>query len=97
MRVLGLLVALTMLTTVMLCAQRFSGNPTRQQWKQIDTDTVRVIFAEEHQKQAQQIAGIIHRMQQNNANSLGSAHRKVSVVLQHRSLFSNAYGICNGV
>jgi len=77
--------------TMQLSAQRFGGNPSRQRWKQIDTDTVRVIFPEGNEKQAQKIAGIIHGLQQNNFNSLGSASRKVSMVLQHRSLFSNAY------
>lgn len=77
--------------TLQLSAQRFGGNPSRQRWKQIDTDTVRVIFPEGNEKQAQKIAGIIHRLQQNNFNSLGSELRKVSMVLQHRSLLSNAY------
>lgn len=77
--------------TLQLSAQRFGGNPSNQRWKQIDTDTVRVIFPEGNEKQAQKIAGIVHRLQQNNFNSLGAELRKVSMVLQHRSLLSNAY------
>lgn len=77
--------------TLHLSAQRFGGNPSNQRWKQIDTDTVRVIFPEGNEKQAQKIAKIVHGLQQHNLNSLGTDLRKVSIVLQHRSLFSNAY------
>lgn len=72
-------------------AQRFGGNPSRERWKQIDTDTVKVIFADGNEKQAQKIARIIHGLQQTNAGNLGKGMRKVSIVLQDRSLFSNAY------
>lgn len=85
------LLAVIFIYTQQLSAQRFGGNPSRQRWKQIDTDTIRVVFPEGIEKQAQKIAGIVHRLQQNNFNSLGSEMRKVSMVLQHRSLFSNAY------
>ena len=79
------------LSSLQLIAQRFGGNPSRQRWKQIDTDTVRVIFPEGNDKQAQKIARIVHGLQQHNLNSLGPDLRKVNMVLQHRSLFSNAY------
>lgn len=79
------------LVSVQLLAQRFGGNPSRQRWKQIDTDTVRVIFPDGNEKQAQKIAGIVHGLQQNNNTALGPDRRKISMVIQHRSLFSNAY------
>lgn len=82
---------LVFLYSVQLSAQRFGGNPSSQRWKQIDTDTVRVIFPAGNEQQAQKIARIVHGLQQNNHNSLGQELRKVSMVLQHRSLFSNAY------
>lgn len=72
-------------------AQRFGGNPLSQQWKQIDTDTVRVVFPAGQEQQAVKIASIIHGLQQKNSNSLGSSLRKVSMVLQHRTLISNGY------
>jgi hypothetical protein len=72
-------------------AQRFGGNPSSQKWKQIDTDTVRVIFSAGQEQQAKTVAGIIHGLQQRNSNSLGSSLRKVSMVLQHRTLISNGY------
>ncbi len=72
-------------------AQRFGGNPSSQKWKQIDTDTVRVVFPAGQEQQALTIAGIIHGLQQRNSNSLGNSLRKVSMVLQHRTLISNGY------
>ena len=72
-------------------AQRFGGNPLSQKWKQIDTDTVRVVFPAGHEQQAVNIASIIHGLQQRNSNSLGNSLRKVSMVLQHRTLISNGY------
>lgn len=79
------------LNSLQLMAQRFGGNPASQRWKQIDTDTVRIIFPEGNERQAQKLAKIIHGLQENNLNSLGADMRKVSMVLQHRTLFSNAY------
>ncbi len=72
-------------------AQRFGGNPLSQKWKQIDTDTVRVVFPAGQEQQAVNIASIIHGLQQRNSNSLGNSLRKVSMVLQHRTLISNGY------
>ncbi|MDZ4072923.1 MAG: hypothetical protein U1C70_13940 [Sediminibacterium sp.] len=77
--------------TSSLFAQRFGGNPISQKWKQIDTDTVRVVFPAGQEQHAVKIASIIHGLQQRNSNSLGSSLRKVSMVLQHRTLISNGY------
>nr|WP_294992652.1 hypothetical protein [uncultured Sediminibacterium sp.] len=74
-----------------ICAQRFGGNPSSQQWRQIETDTARIIFPAGNEKQAAKIASIIHGLQLQNKNSLGGGLRKINIVLQHRTLFSNAY------
>ena len=72
-------------------SQRFGGNPSKQRWKQINTDTVKILFPEGNEYQAQKIARIVHGLQQNNVNSLGNSLRKVNIVLQHKSLLSNGY------
>lgn len=72
-------------------AQRFGGNPSSQKWRQINTDTVRVVFPVGQEQQAKTVAGIIHGLQQRNRNTLGSSLRKVSMVLQHRTIISNGY------
>ncbi|MBL0884027.1 MAG: hypothetical protein IBJ16_11900, partial [Chitinophagaceae bacterium] len=89
MRLLFALLFLCLITSSV--AQRFGGNPSSQKWKQIDTDTVRVVFSAGQEQQAVKIASIIHGLQQKNSNSLGSSLRKVSMVLQHRTLISNGY------
>lgn len=86
-----LFVLLFLIPLTRLHAQRFGGNPSSQKWKQINTGTVRVIFPGGQEKQAQTIAGVIDGLQQKDSNSLGNQLRKVSMVLQHRSLISNGY------
>lgn len=72
-------------------AQRFGGNPAKQRWFQIDTDTVRVIFPANNLSQATQVANVVHTLQSRNLHSLGSSLRKVNMVLQHRTMLSNGY------
>jgi hypothetical protein len=87
-----LLVALIFLFFITLSyAQRFGGNPSSQRWKQINTDMVRVVFPAGQEQQAKTVAAIIHGLQQRNSNSLGNSLRKVSMVLQHRTIISNGY------
>lgn len=74
-----------------LLAQRFGGNPAKQKWDQINTDTVRIIFPRGNEAQAQKVASLVHGLQQQNTNSLGNSLRKISMVLQHKSLISNGY------
>jgi hypothetical protein len=85
------LLALALLVYGLLPAQQFGGHPTRTQWKQINTDTVRVIFPAGYQRQAAEIAGIVHRLGQQTTATLGKDFRKVSIVLQPRTTISNGY------
>jgi hypothetical protein len=41
-------------------AQQFGGNSPRTKWKQIDTDTARIIFPENLDAQAQRVANTVH-------------------------------------
>jgi hypothetical protein len=72
-------------------AQQFGGNPSSVKWEQINTDTVRVIFPKGYEAKAQRIANIIHTFQQNYSQNMGRELRKVSIVLQNQTLFSNGY------
>jgi hypothetical protein len=82
---------LLLLCTLATRAQRFGGTPAKQQWLQINTDTLRVIFPANNLSQAQKVAGLVHQLQTINRNSLGNQLRKVSMVLQHRTMISNGY------
>ena len=71
-------------------AQQFGGNPPSLKWRQINTDTVRVIFPDGLQNLAREIAGISHQLGSTQA-TLGNRLRKISIVLQNQTTVSNAY------
>ena len=71
-------------------AQQFGGNPPSVKWKQINTDTVRVIFPDGLQKLANEIAAISHQLG-TTQYTLGNRLRKISIVLQNQTTISNGY------
>lgn len=72
-------------------AQNFGGNSWSQRWHQIDTDTVRVIYPAGTEAQAQRAANMVHYVNQYHSHSIGDLHRKISIVLQNRTVISNGY------
>lgn len=72
-------------------AQRFGGNPPSTKWMQINTDTVRVIFQEGLEYQAQRVVNLTHHLNRNTAATIGSQTRKIDVVMQNQTTISNAY------
>jgi hypothetical protein len=72
-------------------AQEFGGHPFNQKWKQINTDTVRIIFQEGFEKQASRIARIEHYLASSPSLSLGNKFKKINIVLQNHTLQSNGY------
>ncbi|WP_162915488.1 hypothetical protein [Paraflavitalea soli] len=85
------LLAVGLLVYGLLPAQQFGGHPTRTQWSQINTDTVRVIFPAGYRQQAAAIAGMVHRLGQQTTQTLGQDFRKISIVLQPQTTISNGY------
>ena len=73
-----------------LSAQEFGGNPPTVQWKQINTDTVRIIFPNGTDSIAQRVASVIHFLAAKN-NSLGTRRDKINIVLQNQTTVSNGY------
>ena len=73
-----------------LNAQEFGGNPPSIKWKQINTDTARVIFPVGMDSSAQRVASIVHFLAAKN-NSLGNKMNKINIVLQNQSTIANAY------
>ena len=71
-------------------AQQFGGNPPSLKWKQINTDTVRVIFPDGLQKLANEIAAISHQLG-STQSTLGKKIRKINIVMQNQTTISNAY------
>ena len=72
-------------------AQQFGGNPSYIKWKQINTDTARIIFPEELGDAARRVSSVVHELQKNHSATIGSRLAKINIVLQNQSTVSNAY------
>lgn len=70
-------------------AQDFGAYPPAVRWRQINTDTARIIYTAGSDVQAQRIATIIHR--QAAGSQLGSGQKKINVVLHNRTTLANGY------
>jgi hypothetical protein len=72
-------------------AQQFGGNPPSMKWRQINTDTARIIFPAGLDSTAQRVASIIHYLAANNPAPLGNRVHKVNIVLQTQTTIANGY------
>ena len=72
-------------------AQNFGGFPPSVRWRQINTDTARIIFSGGAQQQANRIAALIHQMAADTPAALGNRTRKINVVLHHNTTLANGY------
>lgn len=82
---------LLMAGSLMASAQNFGGFPSSTKWKQIDTDTARIIFTEGAQNQAARVATLVHRMAEDTGATLGSRMKKINMVLHHNTTLANGY------
>lgn len=74
-----------------LFGQRFGGTPPSVHWKQINTDSVRIIFPDGLDSQAQRIATVIHYEAATRPVPLGQEVRKINIVLQNQTTIANGY------
>lgn len=76
-------------------SQQFGGNPPSVKWKQINTDTVCVIFPEGLDSQAYRVASLVTYQAAhpgaNGALALGNKLYKINIVLQNQTIIPNAY------
>jgi len=79
------------LISLAVAAQQFGGTLPSQKWKQINTDSARVIFPEGLDSQASRIASIVHYLAANKPVTLGNQLKKINIVLQHNTTIPNAY------
>ena len=89
-RRLHLLLAAVLLSTS-LCAQVFGGNPPSLKWRQLNTDTARIIFPTGLDSQAQYVAAIVHRLALTTRPTIGPRQRKIDIVLQNQTTIANGY------
>ena len=72
-------------------SQEFGGTPSSVKWKQINTDTARIIFQQGRDSSAQRVAAIIHRLAATQPLSLGKQLKKINIVLQSQTNVPNGY------
>ena len=77
-------------------AQQFGGNPPSLKWKQINTDSARIIFPTGLDSQANRVASVVHWLAAHptaglQSISLGDQLKKINIVLQNQTTISNAY------
>jgi hypothetical protein len=86
-----LFIASLLFTSALAKAQIFGGTPPQQKWKQINTDTARIIFAPGMEERASRVASIVHYMAQQQPVSLGNQLKKINIVLQNQTTVANGY------
>lgn len=72
-------------------AQQFGGHPPSVKWKQIDTDSSRVIYPAGLDSSARRVAAVVNALDRYTAPSIGNRYRKIDIVLQPATTISNAY------
>lgn len=86
-----IVLACFLLLPVFLFAQRFGGTPPSVKWRQINTDTARIIFPQGLDSQAQRIATIVHYQAAQTPVALGNQLHKIDIVLQNQTTVANGY------
>ncbi|MBL7761953.1 MAG: hypothetical protein JNL23_00880, partial [Chitinophagaceae bacterium] len=79
------------ISVVNVFAQQFGGIPPAIKWKQINTDTARIIYSAGSDSAAQRIATLIHQIALLKPASLGNKLRKINIVLQNQTTIANGY------
>ncbi|SDC09024.1 TolB family protein [Niabella drilacis] len=72
-------------------AQQFGGNPPSVRWRQVNTDTVRVIYPRGLDSTASRVTAIVHRLAAGTYHPLGDRLKKIDIVLQNQPVNSNGY------
>ena len=88
-RILLCLAGLILITSS-LSAQQFSGTPANIRWKQIKTDTARIIYPAGEDSLAQRVAALVHE-EQRKFSTLGSDVHRINIVLRNELTYFNGY------
>ena len=73
-------------------AQVFGGNPPSVRWRQIDTDSVRVIFPRGLESGARRVAATVSYLDHHNRVSIGPRAQKMNIILENRTVESKPFG-----
>jgi Tol biopolymer transport system component len=67
------------------------NNPPSVKWYQLNSPHFRVIYPKGFETQAQRVANTLDHIWESEAKTLGSAPKKISLILQNQSAVSNAF------
>jgi hypothetical protein len=89
-------IILALAVTFISCVQVFSqevleNNPPSIKWSQINTRKFRIVFPAGFEEQGQRMANTLEHIYSEEAKSLGSEPRKISILLQNQSSVSNGF------
>ncbi len=87
----AVLACLVLLLVKVSGAQRFGGTPPSVKWKQLNSDTARIIYAAGQDSVAQRVATIVHYLAARQPVTLGDQLRKIDIVLQDQTVIPNGY------
>lgn len=90
-RILTIVVVLFLVSATSKSQGTIDGNPIKQKWKQINTDTLRVIFPAEIEDQAQNVSNIIHYIAAQDNASVGNRLRKLNVLMKNNTTIPNGF------
>jgi len=72
-------------------SQVFGGDPTSIRWKQINTNSSRVIFPRGLDSVATRITNVVSFIKTPTEKTIGDRSKKINIVLQNQTTVSNAY------
>lgn len=87
----------SLLLIILICsfynsfAQQFGGHPPSVKWKQVNTDTSRVIFPAGLDSQARRVATVVNALDRYTQQTIGNHRRKINIVLQPSTIVPNGY------
>ncbi|MGZ8561662.1 MAG: TolB family protein, partial [Flavisolibacter sp.] len=90
MKYIAILLLLCTISLPSLC-QQFGAFPPSTKWRQLNSDTVRVIYAPAAEQQARRIMALVHRVAADTVRNIGNRLRKVNIVLHDRTTLANGY------
>ncbi|MBL0130099.1 MAG: hypothetical protein IPP43_02380 [Chitinophagaceae bacterium] len=89
--IMGCCLVLSGIVALPARSQQFGGNPPSVRWKQINTDSARIIFQSGMDSQANRAAAIVHYLANQKPVSLGEQLKKINIVLQNQTTIANGY------
>jgi len=72
-------------------AQEFGGNPPSTRWKQVNTDTFRIIFPMGLDSVAERVATMANAINARTMHTIGNHQKKINILLQNATTISNGY------